>query len=236
MEDVIFHALLGKYAVSESVLREQAIRPALQRYLLPDAPRRAVEIKSLEDDIYNQILVLRRVDEEWATKPEPDLDIDTLHQSLLGAGNEASRLRTTEFVEDFDGNPPTPLTEILAKRKIINGLLRHVDTLAAASVEEKAAFLADLVSKIIAAHVFADGNGRVARMAVQYCVRRWGMQFVPIPKVRNASRWAKALQAGVAGNKSQLAFYLEHLLLGESVHEIEQLLFSHRPDDTSSNS
>jgi fido (protein-threonine AMPylation protein) len=77
---------------------------------------------------------------------------------------------------------------------------------------EKAAALADIFMRIIKVHPFKDGNGRTARVAVQYCLRSWGMDYIVIPKVRNDPVWKAALGAAMDGSlQAMTAFLVERM-------------------------
>ena len=47
---------------------------------------------------------------------------------------------------------------------------------------------------------------------------------MPLPKVRNAVGWRRALHAAIAGEAEELAAYMCHLIGGKTVKEAEQLL------------
>jgi hypothetical protein len=222
-EDVVFHALLGKYPVSEDALLRTYIRPQLDLWDSGSVDHQR-DVRSLTDDIRNQILALRRVEEDWSRRPHADVGLEDFHRALLGSAEQV--YRSTSFVEDFHGEPPTRLSDVAGSRRHIEGLLQKVDALRDAPLGAQAVFLADLVAHIIGTHVFSDGNGRVARLAAQYCLRRWAKPFVPIPKVRNAPRWKSVLRAGMDGDRGGLAAYIENLMLGKSVAEAEQLVTS----------
>lgn len=232
MEEVAFHALAGKYSVDSGRLRERTIRPLLERLrLMPTAKlgRVCKEIRGEEDDVRNQLATLLLIDRDWAGRPSAELDLETLHRMLYGC--EFSELRSTEFVADFEGIPPTELSDLQDSVKAINRSLRGIDALRSEPLDGKLAYLAWLLSSTIGSHAFADGNGRVARMAVQYCLRRWGMDFVPLPKVRNAEGWKRALHAAIGGDLTDLSAYLGRLVANQTIESVEQFLSASTKED-----
>jgi hypothetical protein len=227
MEDVVYHALAGKYPDADVNLKEIKIRPAIERVFsvpLEEVPEVGAVVKGIDQDVMNQVATLARLERDWATRPQAEANLKTMHRALCGSGDLSPGPRVTEFVQDFGGVPPTPLTELEERRRTIDRSLGCVDELKAASLERKSDYLAWLFSSIIAAHVFADGNGRLARIAVQYCLRRWNMPFIPIPKVRNAAGWKQALHNAIEGNCADLASYISGLIGNQTIEQIERSL------------
>src|SRR5690242_23131 len=123
IKEVVFHALDGKYQDAAG-LRETidiAVRETQQGMTT------ASERSPLFRDAFNQVLVLRRICECWRKETLP-IDLETLYVSVLGL-NGPVRFRTAEFVEDYEGVPPTSLTQIPARLIAINNLLARVDRL-----------------------------------------------------------------------------------------------------------
>jgi fido (protein-threonine AMPylation protein) len=223
MEDLLGQALAGKYTLADGVLKVQLIRPALEKYrrvLVADLPP-SIPVEGVADDVRNQVVTLLRLEKDWAARIPPNLDLTTIHQALYGDRGQGQAFRTSQFVEDYDGSPPTQLSEIAASLQKINSRLSLVDDLRGEPLALKADYLAWVVSKVIAVHAFVDGNGRLARVAAQYCLRRWGMDFIPIPKVRNAPRYKAALHHAIDGERSALADYFQRLIGKEPVRDIE---------------
>ena len=48
-----------------------------------------------------------RIDADWACRPVADLDLETIHFTIFGKDDGSAGVRTTEFVKDFGGEPPT---------------------------------------------------------------------------------------------------------------------------------
>jgi fido (protein-threonine AMPylation protein) len=222
LEEVVYQALLGKYTVTDKALRERIIRPliaSLWQLPLDKLPEAGGDVVSVEDDARNQITTLIRLERDWATRVVADIDLETIHCAVFGT--RFPTFRKTEFVEDFGGKPPTELAEVQEKQANINRSLRNIDTLRFEPLDRKMTYLAWLFSSIIGAHVFADGNGRVARIAAQYCLRRWGLNFVTLPKVRNAPGWKRALHVAMSGDISSLASYMCRLIENDTIDYVE---------------
>jgi len=217
IEEVIFHAIRGKYHVDDDDLLRHLILPLVRG----ETPSGNFD-RELYTDVSGQAQMLRNLHEDWRPGTPAVLDIDSIHKVLFAASGEGGRLRSTAYVADYQGNPPVPLADILSQKAIVDGMLRRVDALKDDTGAVQSGYLAELFSRIIASHVFFDGNGRVARTAVQYAVVRWGRPFMAIPKVRNAPRWKCALaKASVDQDTEDLARYFEELLARHSIDMIE---------------
>ncbi|MCC5961139.1 MAG: Fic family protein [Rhodobacteraceae bacterium] len=72
------------------------------------------------------------------------------------------------------------------------------------SAKVAAPLLAHVFAATIRIHPFEDGNGRVARFTVQFLLTRWGMDLLPLPKVRNDPEWKRALRSAVRGELGEL--------------------------------
>ncbi len=235
IEEVVYQALENKYPVSSSVLRRDVISPLVLRLgTLPfnELPEVTIKVGGVRDEVYNQIITLIRLNEDWAQRPTADIDLEMIHQGVFGGAGGSATLRTTEYVADFDGKPPTALTDLEGRLEDINQRLSDLDKLRDSSVDKKCAFLANLFSSIIATHVFVDGNGRTARVSVQYCLRRWGMDFIALPKVRNAVKWKLALHTAIAGDINPFVSYFSYLLSGKTYRQIEKLLDDDQKNDS----
>jgi len=82
--------------------------------------------------------------------------------------------------------------------------LSEVDQFSEASAADRGLFLAELFAALIRVHPFQDGNGRTARMLIQYCLRYWENGYIVVPKVRNIKHWKKNLDESVQGKFSRL--------------------------------
>jgi fido (protein-threonine AMPylation protein) len=236
IEDVVHHALAGKYAVDDDDLREKTIRLLLARlrpFPFDSLLDKGGDVRGVEDDAQNQIVTLLRLERDWVARPVADIDLETIHRALHGNGSLSAKFRTTEFVDDFEGEPPTKLADLQKRLHEINRSLCQIDALRLEPLERRAAYVAGLFSNIVGAHVFADGNGRVARIAAQYCLRRWDMDFVALPKVRNAPGWKRSLHTAITGDVTALASYFRRLIENETVESVERSLAESRMGESS---
>lgn len=157
-------------------------------------------------DIRNQVVAYLTIERVWSKGPPIRHGLQRLYSVVYGIPVSEMRLRTLAFVADFGGSVPTPVEEIPDHVTELNVLLSSaVDLLKNGTIWKQANFLAEFFSRIIRVHPFEDGNGRTARIAVQYCLRRWRRSFISIPKVRNVPEWKSALEQAIAGNCGLLA-------------------------------
>jgi len=156
-------------------------------------------------DVANQVILLLLIERFWAPGAVLALPLQTIHSALFGL-NGAKDFRTEIEVEDFDGTVRTAVKEVCARLDEIERFA-HVFTprLRHENREAQAMFLAYIFASVIRIHPFPDGNGRTARLFVQYALRCWGLPFLPLPKVRNDPRWKLALSAAIEGDVTPLA-------------------------------
>ena len=169
--------------------------------------------KALQEDAARQLDILRRIDGEWRDIP---LTID-----LLTKINAISRnlkdshelFRTVDLVSDFGGRALVASSDIEEQLHILKKLLQKAELASVKSKREHAKLLASLFFEIIRIHPFADGNGRTARFMVQLLARKWGYDYVVIPKYRNDDAWRAALDSAKAGNCNPMTDYIFHRLI-----------------------
>ena len=161
--------------------------------------------EDLLTDIMNHVVVLQVIERFWRMRPAMPKPIRQIHQAIYGVPGLAPDMRTSQYIGDFGGVIPTEvadvsgaLTELELVIERLNPVLRHH------AADIQAVFLAHVFSSIIRVHPFSDGNGRAARMIVQYCLRCWDRPFLPLPKVRNVPTWHNALERAVEGEQNAL--------------------------------
>ena len=157
-------------------------------------------IQHYQDDINNQVIVLQVIDRFWSRETAIKKPLRQIHRALFG-GLKIDQFRDTEFIRDYGGVVETPAIEILPRLDEIERLSRAcINSYASAPLPTKALFLAYVFSAVIRIHPFIDGNGRTARMFVQFALRSWNLSAIEIPKVRNDVAWKKALVKAIQGN------------------------------------
>jgi Fic family protein len=65
-------------------------------------------------------------------------------------------------------------------------------------------FASEIHQRIAFIHPFEDGNGRVARLAVNHLLRRYGAGYVILPPVSDSSEHFRALEEAHRGNLDEL--------------------------------
>src|SRR5690349_6438933 len=131
-----------------------------------------------EQDIASQLIVVALIERYWRRPGHSGVSIPDLHRALFGDG-PVDVLREDDHVADFGGLAPTPWQEIGCRIDELDFGCRALgDSMASAPLPLKAHFLAYVFSSIIRIHPFPDGNGRTARMYVQYLLRRWGHPYM----------------------------------------------------------
>lgn len=164
-------------------------------------------------DVANQVAVLHLINRFWAPAAALPRPVATIHAAVYGlpAGGD---FRAVEVVADYGGRVPTTLPEVPARLDELERLAeRLAPALADAGPDAQSAFLAHMLSSIIRIHPFRDGNGRTARMFVQYALRCWARPLMPLPKVRNDAVWAAVLAGAIDGDAGPLADQLKRRMM-----------------------
>jgi prophage maintenance system killer protein len=164
-----------------------------------------VPTHDLESDAVNQLRCYLLIERVLRFEKPSLVLVKRIHGAVCGVARDEIRFRDVEYVEDYGGYVPTPVDEIPRKLQEFEALLERADDYAVSTIPEQATFLAEIFATMIRVHPFQDGNGRTARMLVEYCLRRWGREFVVLPKVRNDVVWKDALSLAVSGEYGQLA-------------------------------
>lgn len=164
---------------------------------------------NFHSDVINQALCLYAIEEYWRFKLPKQGFVLTVHAVTYGMRIADVRMRIESFVPDFGGTVPWDCGKIGEGLNAIEKLLSTVWTLGGATPATKGMFLADVFASLIRVHPFEDGNGRTARMLVQYCLRFWGDDYIVIPKVRNSPEWKDCLDRGVNGDYQRLGGYFQ---------------------------
>lgn len=213
IRSAIVAALKGKYEeFSESdiarLIHDEFTRMGAAPIDHIDRVEPTVDVHS---DVRNHIRAYVLLDQRWSVSTSA-MTVQEIHRVVCGESAGRVTFRQSSSVPDFPGLLPTPVADIPRHTDRINRLLSGATDLVKAPISVRARFLAELFSAIVSVHPFQDGNGRTARLSIQYCVRCWGLPFVVIPKVRNDDEWRLGLIAAVDGQLDGLARYFESII------------------------
>lgn len=211
----VAEAIEGKYPEMDNAILAQEVKGAYKdlstKPSLEDVVASSKTIQNPEDDIYNQVAALVAIKKFNHAKNFNEAPLRLLHRIVYSRKSQ-EMLRRGKKVADFPGNVPTDVAcaaerfSELELAVITLGLLQISDRAVAATL------LAYVFSAIIRIHAFEDGNGRLARLAVQFLLARWGMPLIPLPKVRNDFGWKAALGSAIAGDLKPLTYNIDHRL------------------------
>ncbi len=167
----------------------------------------------LASDISRQLNVLSRIDEKWKSK-QISLDLLFLINGFArGISKDEPDLRQVDYVPDFGGKVLTPSSEIEDELIRLAKLLARINKAEEEMPISHARLMAELFFEIVRIHPFSDGNGRTARFAVELLARKWGYEYIIIPKYRNDDEWRNALDLATTGDLSEIAEYILERLI-----------------------
>jgi len=157
-------------------------------------------------DVTNQFITLYAVKNIWRANELNISIIRKIHGLLFGVNVKNISYRKSNYVNDFGGDVPTNYNQATSSLdEIEHVLVQLTPSISRAPDDCKSNYLAYIFSSIIRVHPFEDGNGRTARMVVQYILNQWNHEAIEIPKVRNDPGWKFALSEAVNGKTSPLA-------------------------------
>ncbi len=108
--------------------------------------------------------------------------------------------RDSHFVNDFGGLVPTTTIQMKLELPSLRKLIIQTAELRDNSKGDQSQALANCYAEIIRLHPFKDGNGRIARIIIEFFLTRWRYEMVIIPKVRNDIAWKKSLTPALKGD------------------------------------
>lgn len=164
-------------------------------------------IKTADDDINNQVLALFTI-EKFTDSPQLVSNPVLFLHKVIYAQDADLMKRKTAYVEDYP-DELLNLSQIDGRFMELELLVKVLALTPQPTIKVASYLLAHIYATIIRIHFFKDGNGRVARYTILYLLKRWKLNFIAIPKVRNDLSWKKALINAIQGDISPFASILE---------------------------
>jgi Fic family protein len=214
--DLIHAAIDRKYGDHADEEIRDVVGEALQLFRQAKSERSLlrtrVKTTDFRSDVINQTRCLYAIERYWRFRP-PDRDfVRKVHSVACGCRLNDVKLRTEDYVADYGGIVPWQTRDIGGGLKAIIKELSQVCQRSTALAADQGLFLAGLFAMLIRVHPFEDGNGRTARMLVQYCLRAWDIDYIVVPKVRNDPQWKQCVDDGVQHNLTGLEEYFTQRL------------------------
>lgn len=210
---IIFEAISGKYPnIDLDVVKHEVIttcKNISKAKTVKSLVKYCNDINGFRDDINNQVIGLTIIDKFEDTKSLKTNPISFLHQ-IIYAKQLHEMKRTAATVEDFlSDDILTKVSQIDVRFMELESLVKVLAYMPQPTLKVAAYLVAHVYATTIRIHFFKDGNGRAARFTVLYLLKRWRLDFISIPKVRNDSTWKKALFNAIQGDINPFASILE---------------------------
>jgi Fic family protein len=177
----------------------------LRRWLLRTVS--PIPLLGLHEDGSRLLAALRWLEESSRSEKLTELVLKRYHE-MIGAGAQPGHYRTspaTVVGSPGAGAAPDRIPGLM--RQLDFKLARQQEDLdAKAPVDPEAARIAALsvYERIGVIHPFADGNGRVARLAMNHLLRRYGLAYVILPPLSESPELHEALREANRGDLRKL--------------------------------
>jgi len=209
----VTRAIEGKYHAVDAEIISREVEAAWVRLSnatkLEDLLGARRQILKAEDDINNQVAALLAIS-NFSNARQFRQGVLTLLHRIVFAAEQAETGRQGARVADFPGDLPIDVSEANARFDELQAAVSAMAQARVHATDIAAPLLAYVFSSVVRIHRYEDGNGRVARFAVQFLLVQWGMDLLPLPKVRNDPDWKVALEGAVHGDLTALTseFYM----------------------------
>lgn len=204
----VIEAIEGKYHAIDVGQLAQEVEAALLRLSkvtsLDELMEARREVRDAVDDINNQVAALIAISQFSDARPLRENPLTFLHRIVFAAEPSETRRRGAR-VSDFPDDVPTDVSEASARFEELEAVVGAMALAPVDCFDVAAPLLAHVFAAVVRIHPFEDGNGRVARFAVQFLLMKWGMDLLPLPKVRNDPEWKRALECAIRGDLEALS-------------------------------
>lgn len=178
-----------------------------------------IPLLSLQEDGRGLLDALDWLESHAKNKPLQEAELRVYHKMACPvAGTVGGKYRTSDVLMKGSRFTPPPFRRVpTLMRDLGLDLAREQESLDKAGQIEAAVLLrlcANTYQRIGLIHPFGDGNGRVARLAMNHLMRRYGMGYVVLPYLAESPELWTALQLAHAGELEPLTIFLKGKIIG----------------------
>lgn len=165
--------------------------------------------------VYGQKLVLQEL-EKWAKAKK--LATTKLLQEMHYMVFEKLDVKAGQFRENYVKLrssallPSFPFAISVDMRDFNDWLVQVQKGLDNNDVEKIVELIAKVYHQITKIHPFSDGNGRTARLFINFLLRKYNLPYISVPKVDNEKKMRAALRAADMGDLTLLIEFKRKLL------------------------
>jgi len=163
------------------------------------------------------LVALRWLEDNCRKTPLREASIQEYHRMIIGREvSQAGKYRSAELKVQDSAIPRPSVLRVRPLMKQLDVKLAQEqdrwDTTAAKDLESIFAWSVSVHQRIAFIHPFEDGNGRVARIAMNHLLRRYGLGYVILPPLGDSRAHFDTLEEAHRGNPGPLVgFAKKHL-------------------------
>lgn len=174
-----------------------------------------VPLLGLHEDGAPLLQALDWLEDHCRSVPLREQELLHYHRTVYSGKGAGEYRRARMSVVDSRVPRPGPDRVPGLMRKLSERLVREQEEFDRAPSHNQSAvlrFALEIHQQIAYIHPFADGNGRVARLAMNHLLRRYGQGYVILPPVNESEAHFRAIEAAHRNDFSELtALALAHL-------------------------